>query len=84
VGSGRPNSVQETIKFLGSVSPQRTFTLYEYSGRQTNTSKKAEFREREVGFTFSDKPVNKSVLIVDNCTYVSALNKKNALKKIGV
>jgi hypothetical protein len=72
---------KKQLNFLGSVSPQRGHTLYEYNW-ETNTIKKAEFRQ-EVEFTFLDKPINKSVLVSPDCTYVAALNKKNALKKLG-
>jgi hypothetical protein len=69
------------LNFLGSISPQRGHTLYEYNW-ETNSIKEAEFR-KEVELNFIDDIVNKSILVSPNCTYVSALNKKNALKKLG-
>lgn len=80
--------VQKQLQLAGRVIPQRGHTLFEYD-KVTGTVVKAEFEEvKDVKFGASKSPwkqvTTKKVVRRENCIYVSALNLKNALKKLGL
>jgi uncharacterized protein YnzC (UPF0291/DUF896 family) len=79
--------VQEERKqtYIGSLKPHKGHKLYEID-IVLNTINEATFEKTEVVFnTKGSTPSssNKKVVIKENCFYISALNKKNAIKKFG-
>lgn len=68
---------------MGRIKPHRGHTLYQYN-KVTKELIEAKFEEQElvIGAGLKVQKPNKKVLVQENCIYVSALNKKNALKRI--
>ena len=79
-------NVQQEKKqvLVGQIKPKRGHTLFEFNLR-TKTIKKAEFEQSYIVFNkFGSKPnaINRKVMVAEDCVYISALNEKNALKKL--
>lgn len=72
---------EKQIKFLGSHTPKRGHTLFEV---EIATGKiNIAILEGEIVLDSNGKPtLNKKLLAKEGHAYVSALNKKNALKKL--
>jgi hypothetical protein len=71
---------------IGSIRPHKGHTLFEINYK-TGEIKKAEFKKQVLnigeaihkGVDFVSK--KKEIEIKENCVYISALNKENAIKK---
>lgn len=70
---------------VGRLKPERNHTLFEFNIDKKEV-RKAEFKkEIEINFEDAQKgdiSTSKQVDIKDGCFYVSALNEKNAWKKL--
>lgn len=76
--------VEKKLKLLGSIRPKKGHTLFEIN-LKTLEMREAEteiqpvvFREGQSKFV----PLRKKVVVKVGHTYISALNKKNALKHL--
>lgn len=71
------------IKFAGTIRPQKNHILFEIN-LENETIERAEFEEIE--FLSLEKGKNitkkKKVIMKKGCLYISALNEKNAIKKL--
>lgn len=68
---------------IGRIRPRRGHTLFEIN-EKTGEIKEADFISETIEFTKverGDYSPRKRVQVNHNCKYISALNKKNALKK---
>jgi hypothetical protein len=65
-------------ELIGNIIPHNNHTLWEINN-ETLSIKKAEFIKQPI--VFGEKEPQKQVLQRDGYSYVSALNKANALKK---
>lgn len=76
-------SIEKQTVFLGTAKPKKGHTMFEYNYK-LKTIVKAEFDEvPAVKFTDAKlgiKSLSKKITKKTDCIYVSALNKKNALK----
>jgi predicted nuclease with TOPRIM domain len=68
---------QKEKEFIGTIIPHEGHTIYQIND-ETLEIEKAKFSNTTFIFGGENK---KEILIMKGCTYVSALNKKNALKK---
>ena len=71
-------------KFLTAIKPHRGHTLFEVSVK-TGFIRKAQFEQTDQFFNAEQKGKNISrtkVICNEGCIYVSALNEKNAIKKL--
>lgn len=69
---------------INRLKPESGHRLFEYDTKD-NTIRYAEFRKEAVDFVSAQKGmagVKKSVIMKESCIYISALNKKNADKKL--
>lgn len=78
-------NVTKRHELLGSVKPQKNHILFQYNW-ETEELTRASFTELEP-LKFEDavsgaSKKRRTVVIEPGCTYASALNEKNALKKI--
>jgi len=76
--------VKSQKKYLGSVTPKRGHKCFEYN-LKTKEISLAVFKQSDAFFpTDENSKADGRHIIVRNegCAYVTALNKKNALKKI--
>lgn len=77
---------EEKPKHVGTMKPHRGHTLFKYN---TNTGEltRAEFVEQEADYSRviegKNPTKNKVVRAEEGCIYVSALNLKNAVKRLG-
>lgn len=72
----------EKQKLLNRIRPHKGHTLFEYN-IETNEIKKAKIEAvLEYPEATGLKKVQKKVVAQRNCLYVSALNEKNAIKKL--
>ena len=82
------NSVKETRsieqrkdeKHLGSISPKRGHTLFEIN-LKTKEIVPATFEEKEYRVDGANRN-RRTVVVKDDCTYISALNHHNAIRKL--
>jgi len=72
------------LKKLGTITPQRGHVLFQIN-TQTGDIELAEYEKVDAllptRINKADAGIVKKVLIKTGCVYVSALNKKNAIKK---
>lgn len=75
--------VKSERKFLGSVVPKRGHSCFEIN-LKTGEVCLAEFESSDAIFPLDGEVVRTSKVVVrrENCVYVTALNKKNAEKKV--
>jgi hypothetical protein len=76
--------VKSRKKFLGSVVPKRGHTCFEYNFK-TKELVEATFTQTDAFYPLEgqDKADGRKIIVrKEGCAYVTALNKKNALKKI--
>ena len=67
-------------KHLGSIRPKRGHTLFEIN-LKTKAIVPATFEEKE--YRVDGKNSNRRAVVVkDDCTYISALNQNNAIRKL--
>ncbi len=69
-------------KHIGSIHPHRGHTLFEVN-LATGKIDTAEFQQKDyvVGSDLNSGEARKKVIMKQDCVYISALNKRNALKK---
>ena len=75
---------QKEEKLIGKISPERGHTLFEIN-ESTKEIKKAVFESQTITFEQAKSKFltpSKKVLINKGCVYISALNEKNAIKKL--
>jgi hypothetical protein len=65
---------EKELKLKGQMKPKRGHKLFEYNTK-LNELQLAKFEPKEIG-------QNKKVIIRKDCVYVTALNKKNAVKRL--
>lgn len=68
---------QKEKEFIGTIIPHEGHTIFQINN-ETLEIEEAKFSNTTFVFGGENK---KEILIMKGCTYVSALNKKNALKK---
>jgi desulfoferrodoxin (superoxide reductase-like protein) len=79
-------SIEQEQKFqqkhIGSIHPHRGHTLFEVN-LATGEIEPAEFQQQDyvVGSDINSGGGRKKVIMKPDCVYISALNKRNALKK---
>ena len=69
---------------VNSIRPHSGHKCFEYN-RETGEIKLAEFEEIAVSFEAAARgeiAPKKKILMKENCVYITALNKKNALRKL--
>ncbi len=79
----KQTSIEKQTVFIGTARPRKGHTMFEYN-RKEMTIVEAEFDELPA-LKFEDaklgvKSASKTITKKPDCIYVSALNKKNALK----
>jgi len=81
----KQSEIQKQLVYIGSLKPKKGHTLFEVNLKlktiehaQFNYGSTISFEHAKAGRAKSEK----SVIIKPDCTYVSALNKKNAIKKL--
>jgi isopentenyl diphosphate isomerase/L-lactate dehydrogenase-like FMN-dependent dehydrogenase len=67
-------------KLLATIRPHKGHTLYEINVL-TGDTVEAEFEQVNAHFGEVGTKVRKQVITKENCFYISALNKKNAILK---
>lgn len=82
----RQAEVPKKLEFLGRLKPQKNHILFEFNYK-TGEIKPASFRIEAVNFTdakLGEITHKKKIIVNENCTYVPALNVKNAFKRLGI
>ncbi len=77
------NEAYKNVKFLGRIQLKKGQTLYEIN-YNTGEVKEAEFMNDKTFFADLQKSLNprqKKLIVKENCIYVLALNRKNAIRK---
>ena len=76
-------SIEKQTVFLGTARPKKGHTMFEYNYKEKTIVEAkfdevpaVKFTDAKLGIKSSSKKITKK----DDCIYVSALNKKNALK----
>jgi hypothetical protein len=79
----KQTSIEKQSVFLGKVRPNKGHTMFEYNHKEKtiveavfDSTPALKFTDAMKGLTSLDKKITKK----PDCIYVSALNKKNALK----
>ena len=72
--------IKKELKLIGSIQPQKGHKCFEIN-IITNEISEAEFFEDYVSMFSSSYERKKKLRIKIDCIYITALNKKNALKK---
>lgn len=79
-----PEEQKTQVKYLGSIIPKRGHRIWEVNTTD-NSVLLAEFVTQNVDLgkvmDGSQPRVSKKILVKQDCVYVSALNKQNALKR---
>lgn len=71
---------EKQSRHLGSIRPKKGHTLFEIN-LKTKEIVPATFEEKE--YRLDGKNSNRRTVVVkDDCTYISALNEKNAIRKL--
>ena len=77
---------EEKAKHVGTMRPHRGHTLFKYN-TETGELTKAEFKKQDANFLeevgIAKKDKTRIVEAEEGCIYVSALNIKNAVKRLG-
>jgi hypothetical protein len=74
--------VAKRQEFRGSYKPKPGHKFFKYN-HDTEEISEAETELLPADF-MNPKKVNKRVIMEEGCSYISALNKNNALKKLGI
>lgn len=69
---------KKELKLYARLLPNRGHILYEINTKNLDIQE-ASFNKTDIHFTKLN--VKKSVIMKEDCFYISALNKKNAMKK---
>lgn len=75
--------IEKQLKLIGHIRPHKGQTVFEINC-STAEIKKAEFKTVDVHFNLAAKKdfsPHKKIVANENCIYIVALNKANALKK---
>lgn len=74
---------RKELKFIGSQRSIKGLTLYEFN-LVSKQIKEAEFKKEDLILkSLNDKvSLSKKVHVKENCVYIQALNKSNAIRKI--
>lgn len=72
--------IKSEMKLLGTLKPQKGHKCFEIN-TITQDINEAEFYEDIVSMFSSSYERRKKLKVKDSCVYLTALNKKNALKK---
>lgn len=74
---------EKKVSFLGSTKLKKGHTLFEFNF-DTQELKPASFEETDIHYSTAKKggKPHKKVVVNERCTYVPALNKKNAMRKL--
>lgn len=74
---------EKKVKFLGSAKIKKGHTLFEFNFA-TQEIKPASFEETDIHYSTAKKggKPHRKVVVNEQCTYVPALNEKNAIRKI--
>lgn len=76
--------IKKQLKHIGSIQPHSGHTCFEYNTK-TGELIPAKFKEEAVNFEDAAKGIvsmKRKIIIKEDCIYVTALNKKNAIKKL--
>jgi len=75
---------EKQLKFVGQQRPYSGHKCFEVN-LSTGEINLAEFKEEAISFEDAKNGIisgKKKVIIKDNCVYITALNKKNVIKKL--
>lgn len=72
--------IKKELKLIGTLKPQKGHKCFEIN-TITNEISEAEFYEDYVSMFSSSYERKKKLKVKENCIYITALNKKNAMKK---
>ena len=72
--------VKKELKLIGTLIPKRGHKCFEIN-TITNEISEAEFYEDYVSMFSSSYERKMKLKVKENCVYITALNKQNALKK---
>ena len=72
-------SIEKQEMFLGSLRPHSGHSCYEYD-TETNTVQLAKFEQAEFNM-ITGEPLKRKIITKESAMYITALNKKNAIKK---
>lgn len=73
--------MKKEVKLHGTVRPHKGHKLFELN-LKTKEVKEAEFEQLDYDVKQKTSGKRKKVLMKESCIYISALNEKNALKKL--
>jgi hypothetical protein len=72
---------QIEYELIGSIQPLPNHFIFEIN-EETGEVKKADYEVVEtVVFNWNETKIPKKLMINDNCIYIPAMNKENAIKK---
>lgn len=74
---------EKKLRRVGQLKPHRGHTIFKYN-KKTNKLEKAKFEEDDERFPteLNQKGKRKIIMAEEDCIYVSALNVKNAVKRL--
>ena len=77
--------IEKQLKKVGKIIPHRGHTLFKYN-RVTEEMSEAIFEDTVVEYNPDPRKMkaNRRVMVEKDCVYVSALNKKNARRKLNL
>lgn len=76
--------IEKQEKLVGRIKPQRGHTLFEVNLKE-KTIEKVLFEVQDIHFDKAKNGIttaHKKVIRKPNCIYISALNRKNVIKKL--
>lgn len=76
--------VKTQVKYLGSIIPKKGHTCFEIN-MKTKEIAVAQFDDSISSYSKAvkgDYSIKKKIIIKENCIYISALNKMNAIKHL--
>jgi hypothetical protein len=75
-------NIQSEYTLVGSIKPKKNHRVFEYNF-ETKEIKEAIYLEANITYSLDGNHIKKRKIVKNKgCIYVSALNKKNALKRI--
>lgn len=76
--------IEKQLKYVGHVRPHSGHKCFEIN-LKTGEANLAEFKEEAISFEDAKNGIvsgKKKIIIKEDCVYITALNKKNAIKKL--
>ena len=73
-------NIEKKKQFVGTLKMSPNHVCWEYNVN-TNELKHAKFHDSQFDL-HTGKPIHRKVMVSDECLYLSALNRKNAIKKL--